>query len=378
MAPKNAPKRGRPMKDAPRAKAAKIEKAPKGDPMLAGIFDAVSRADLPEQCKQMMMAIVPGSLGVAADQRHDAQEAVIGMIERMFEEIKAKMTADIEEQKGLMAAAESKKENSAEAVAEVQSRLAVSEASSTEKMKLLEAADSVVKEKLEFLGAAKNRQAEGDKELAPVKTEKEQYENADKAEFKFLLEGEPREEDEVKKQYDVVKPLIDKLGLDESLGASVFTAISKAPSDRGQFDNMVAEQLTKEWKDKMAKLEEELTAGAPAKAERAEEVQAAQGEVEKAQAEQSGAQAELTVAKEAAAAVTNELKVAQAALSSSEAELKKASQAVDAKVAELQQFEAFNVECFTTLKNKTSVPKTAAMEEDAEKGDQAPIEEAGA
>mmetsp|Transcript_125136 Transcript_125136/g.221779 ORF Transcript_125136/g.221779 Transcript_125136/m.221779 type:complete len:379 (+) Transcript_125136:75-1211(+) len=378
MAPKNAPKRGRPMKDAPRAKAAQIEKAPKADPMLAGIFDAVSRADLPEQCKQMMMAIVPCSLGVAADQRHDAQEAVIGMIERMFEEIKAKMTADIEEQKGLMAAAESKKENSAEAVAEVQSRLAVSEASSTEKMKLLEAADSVVKEKLEFLGAAKNRQAEGDKAWAPVKTEKEQYENADKAEFKFLLEGEPREEDEVKKQYDVVKPLFDKLGLDVSLAASVFTAISKAPSDRGQFDNMVAEQLTKEWKDKMTKLEEQLTAGAPAKSERAEVVQAANGELEKAQAEQSGAQAELTVAKEAAAAVTNELKVAQAALSSSEAELKKASQAVDAKVAELQQFEAFNVECFTTLKNKTSVPKTAAMEEDAEKGDQAPIEEAGA
>mmetsp|Transcript_88715 Transcript_88715/g.153367 ORF Transcript_88715/g.153367 Transcript_88715/m.153367 type:complete len:379 (+) Transcript_88715:90-1226(+) len=378
MAPKNAPKRGRPMKDAPRAKAAQIEKAPKADPMLAGIFDAVSRADLPEQCKQMMMAIVPGSLGVAADQRHDAQEAVIGMIERMFEEIKAKMTAGIEEQKGLMAAAESKKENSAEAVAEVQSRLAVSGALSTEKMKLLEAAESVVKEKLEFLGAAKNRQAEGDKELAPVKTEKEQYENADKAEFKFLLEGEPREEDEVKKQYDVVKPLFDKLGLDVSLAASVFTAISKAPSDRGQFDNMVAEQLTKEWKDKMTKLEEQLTAGAPAKSERAEVVQAANGELEKAQAEQSGAQAELTVAKEAAAAVTNELKVAQAALSSSEAELKKASQAVDAKVAELQQFEAFNVECFTTLKNKTAVPKTAAMEEDAEKGDQAPIEEAGA
>mmetsp|Transcript_120128 Transcript_120128/g.218374 ORF Transcript_120128/g.218374 Transcript_120128/m.218374 type:complete len:379 (-) Transcript_120128:173-1309(-) len=378
MAPKNAPKRGRPMKDAPRAKAAKIEKAPKADPMLAGIFDAVSRADLPEQCKQMMMAIVPGSLGVAADQRHDAQEAVIGMIERMFEEIKAKMTAGIEEQKGLMAAAESKKENSAEAVAEVQSRLAVSEASSTEKMKLLEAADSVVKEKLEFLGAAKNRQAEGDKAWAPVKTEKEQYENADKAEFKFLLEGEPREEDEVKKQYDVVKPLFDKLGLDVSLAASVFTAISKAPSARGEFDNMVAEQLTKEWKDKMAKLEEELTAGAPAKAERAEEVQAAQGEVEKAQAEQSGAKAEHTVAKEALAAVTNELQVSQADLSNSEVELKKASQALDMKVAELHQFEAYNVECFTTLKNKTSVPKTAAMEEDAEKGDQAPIEEAGA
>mmetsp|Transcript_117630 Transcript_117630/g.219970 ORF Transcript_117630/g.219970 Transcript_117630/m.219970 type:complete len:379 (+) Transcript_117630:75-1211(+) len=378
MAPKNAPKRGRPMKDAPRAKAAKIEKAPKGDPMLAGIFDAVSRADLPEQCKQMMMAIVPGSLGVAADQRHDAQEAVIGMIERIIEELKAKMTAGIEEQKGLMAAAESKKENSAEAVAEVQSRLAAAEALRSEKMKLLEAADNVVKEKFKIYGDAKVKQAEGDSVLMPVQNEKEQYENADKAEFKFLLEGEPREEDEVKKQYDVVKPLIDKLGLDESLGASVFTAISKAPSDRGQFDNMVAEQLTKEWKDKMAKLEEELTAGAPAKAERAEEVQAAQGEVEKAQAEQSGAQAELTVAKEAAAAVTNELKVAQAALSSSEAELKKASQAVDAKVAELQQFEAFNVECFTTLKNKTSVPKTAAMEEDAEKGDQAPIEEAGA
>lgn len=381
MAPKNAPqKRGRSLKDAPQAKAAKIEKTPKGDPMLEGIFDAVKRAGLPQQCQQLLMAIVPGSFGVAADERHPAQEAVIGMIDRMIQGMKAKMIADIEEQKGVVAEADSKKEHSAKAVSEVQSRLAASEALSSEKMKSLQAADGVVREKLELLEAAKSRQVEGDRALEPVQAAREQYEHADKAEFKFLLESEIREQDEVKKQYDVVKPLIDNLGLDESLAISVFAAIEKEPSARGTFDNMVVEQLAQRLKDKMAKLEEKLAAEAPAKAERAEVVQAAQGEVDKAKGKQGGAKEESTAAKEAASTVTGELQSMKAALSKSEAEHKKTSQDLDMRVAVLQQFEAFNVECLTMLKHKGSgsKDKPVVIDEDVEKEDRAPVEQAGA
>merc|ERR1712125_271703 len=128
----------------------------------------------------------------------------------------------------------------------------------------------------ELLEGAKSKQAEGDKVLAPLQTEKDQFEAALNAEFKFLLESETREQEEVKQQYDSIKPLIDKLALEESLGVSIFLAIEKAPSTRRPFDNMVVEQLNQRVKDKMIKLEKELVAGAPAKAERAEVVHVAQ------------------------------------------------------------------------------------------------------
>lgn len=372
MAPKAGTKRGRPCKEAPHGKAQRTEKAPKSDPRLDGIFDAVKTACLPEQCKALLMAIIPSTFSVQANERHAVQEHVVGMIGRMIEGSRAKMTKGIEEEKTVMAAADAKTENLAGTAREVESRLSKAVALSDEKSQLLEIAKKVVQEKLELLESAKSKQAEEEKILAALQKEKEQFE----VEFTFLLESEERDETQVKVRYAAMEPLIAKLTLDESLLAALFTSCGKAPSARTEFDKMVADQLQSRVNEKVAKLGEEVEATTRTKNEKAEVTEAAQGEVKQAEAAQTSAESELQATKDCVAAVRTELSSAQEAIKAFEIEHRQATKSLDAKVAALQQFEDWNVECFTALKNTSVIEKEKELE--VEEAKPVPVEHLGA
>merc|ERR1712078_388796 len=59
----------------------------------------------------------------------------------------------------------------------------------------------------------------------------------------LLLDGSIESAKDQKKHFSILTPLLKKLGADVSLVGSFSSALGKKPAGRGEFDNMVVQQI---------------------------------------------------------------------------------------------------------------------------------------
>eukprot|EP00449_Zooxanthella_nutricula_P042437 CAMPEP_0198607064 /NCGR_PEP_ID=MMETSP1462-20131121/155206_1 /TAXON_ID=1333877 /ORGANISM="Brandtodinium nutriculum, Strain RCC3387" /LENGTH=473 /DNA_ID=CAMNT_0044338871 /DNA_START=93 /DNA_END=1513 /DNA_ORIENTATION=+ len=319
------------------APAPPVAKKPRGDPNLVGVREAIERADLPDNCRQMFLACFAKALGTPAVGA--AQSAVVDMIGKVIGGVEGGLRAAFDAQVTAVQAAEGAMAAAA----------AASEASKAATVTLAETTKAMgdVRARAEEARAAQRKL---DADLVKL-TEK-------KAEKTAAVEALSADAgDGTAAQYEALLPHMEDAGMDESLRCALPAACKKVVSERTSFDIMVLESAGQCLKDKVASLASliaEATQAAEQGAAAAKEAEGQHSAATEAQRAQAARLVEVQAAqKEAEAAAATAAKEATAATPQLEAAIK----ARDERAAELENFVAYNVGCFELLRD--AKPETA-------------------
>jgi len=356
MAPKAGNKRS-----AREAAAPAPAKKPRADPMLKAVEEAVGRAEgLPEACRNMVLAMLPGGLGVPSDERHEVQHAAVEIISEVMRGIESQHQAGLDARQAQVDGIQGLKGTLESSAVEAQAQLGdATRMVDTRKVALavtteaLSAAKAAVAEKQEA-------QRSGDAAHVQVVDAKEALDRAIDVDLSAIKEGCQGEA-----HHKALQPVLQGLGLDESLVAALPATCAKAPGDRAPFDTMVLEALDKGLREKAASLAQQLQEGAAAAQARAEAVEAANNHLATAismhqEAEEALATAEARRAEAAAGA-----EAAAAAVDSHEPEYQAAVKARDQQAAALDSFRGYELACFELLRDQLSKKAKDAAKEEA-------------
>mmetsp|Transcript_117957 Transcript_117957/g.328682 ORF Transcript_117957/g.328682 Transcript_117957/m.328682 type:complete len:354 (+) Transcript_117957:71-1132(+) len=347
MAPAAGGKRSAKEPAAPRQKKARK------DPVLAGVLDAIGQAkDLPDSCRAMFAAVAPRCLATPASERDKAQAAVVSWIEEVLGGVRARLQAVLDAADAQAADTDKARQSLEAKVAEAKAELtAKEEVVATKESSLTESSQAMVAAKGK-LQEAREVETQGEAKLAEVRKEKQSFDTALEESIRFLREEEGFEAEQARQHSEALLPLAKRLGLDESMVLALPPVAVRRPSQRGQFDGMVLEQLEASLRDKVTALDAELGAGVEANRALTEAVTAAHAGVAAAEEGQR-------TASDALAAALEERRLAAAALAGATAALdanlrEHAPELADreAKKNALQHFVSYNVECFNTLRDK--------------------------
>lgn len=328
-----------------------ISKKAKVDPMLAGVTQAIQFAsDLPQSCTKMLISMVPGALGVPQEDRMPHQQKAVTMIGEVVHSVRARMQQALDDQEQCVRAIEESKAGLNTKVEEASAKAAsAAEVLAVKKSALNDVSVILVTRKSE-LASAREAQESGDAPLTALGTEKQQYESLVAEEFRVVRDGTG-----TKAQSDKLMSLAKKLaGMDESLLQALPSTCSKTADQRGAFDSMVLDTLSRSLDDHVAGLSATLAGAAAGIQERAAAVQSAQAAFEDAKAEQQKAATNVGMAQTAEKQAQAELELARGAVTNFEPELLRASALRDERRAALENYLVWNADCFAMLRDKTN------------------------
>lgn len=332
------------------AQAEPTEKKPRRDPAIVAVADALAQAEgLSEKCREMLTAGLQSSLSTPSDERHSLQQLFVRMIGEALEAVEAKLQERLE-------AASAHSETCARSKAELEKRLAGSEAAMVTAVEAAEAKKAVLTEVAGKMVAAKtalsekqDAQRSGDLALECTEQQKASIDECIETKVKAIMDGcwDAEQGNPCKS----LQPILDNLDLDESLMTALPAVCMKGPTSRGAFDNMVLLQLDESLKEKAGELGRTLQEGAPARAERKAAVEAAQAELTAVVDLQARATDEMSAAMTGQKAADVALSSAKDALAGYEPEFRAAAEARDKMKEALEMFIAHNKSCFETLRD---------------------------
>jgi len=362
------------------------EEVPKyRDPLMEGVANAIQQAELPNDCKEMLLITFPFSLELPVEERHEFHEMVVTMVGDSIQHTHSKMIQEVEEAGSAVEAAKAKNTELEATAVEADSKLNVAGETVQSKEAALQDATTLASNKKTSFDDAKDAQTKGGAESEALKQEKQTYVSALENSFKALSEGD-LEGEQAAEHYKVIEPLIANLPLDESLRLALPSTCQKKPGDRGSFDNVIMEQLEKALQTRNAALGEQIDAGASAAAERAAAVQAAEQDLQAAKEAKETAQTDLQDAKTKRDEAYELVKSSKKAVTEGVKELEGLTKSHDDKLKVRAHFENWNMSSFAQLKDKSAAPKevpvpmevTAPKEMIVEAANSAPVIEAGA
>jgi len=348
----------------PAAKKPKTDSAttePKTDPTMTGVIEGIQQAsDLSDDCRQMLLSLLPGSLAIPSDQRHEVQHTAVDMIAEALAGVEASLQASIDNQKASLTDVEGTKSELDSKVAAVEVQLSSATQFQESKKAALAEAQRGKNSAAEKLTAAQEAQRLGDAEVVVAKEQKHALDNGMDVHMKAIL-SEGLDEAQGEAHYKALLPVVKSLCLDDSLMTALPAACARQIAERGAFDKMVLDQLEKSLVDKAGELQKTLDESAPAAAERAAAVEAAEAELETAKAKQKEAADELVNAQKSSAEASKAVDAAKAAVKTFVPDYQKATAALDACVESLNKFKEHNMVCFETLKVKVAKQTVPAV-----------------
>lgn len=311
-----------------------VNKKTKVDPALASVAEVIKQAEhLPERCRTMLVDMLPFSLSVPSDQRHEVQTWAVGAVEQTLHGHKSLLEAAIVTEDGKLATLKSSEVDLGNAVTEAESALeAQKEVVQSSKCLLAEATEAANAASQTLLTAQAEQKA-GETKLASTTEQKANFEASFQANFKTPMEGGAGP------NFKELQPLLKHIEMEASLLKALPLSCSKSKDDRGSFDEVVLQELEKALSLKIAALGEIVAVETPASVEREGAVQAAEKDhnekkesqkqaadaFEGAQKEQCNREATLATAKQAVEqfqpqvdAVTGQLEKAKATLATFE------------------------------------------------------------
>jgi len=360
-----APKKGTKRATSASALAGRPGKAVKLTPQedqLQAVAQAIESNGLPDDCREMLLAVLPMSLGMPADTRHAVQDRVADMV--------GESLASALSDKGAGASKASEEATAAEGrQAELQAAQTAAEIAQEDKAKAaqerkaaLNSADAALTEaKATLAGKQQAEQAAREAEAAK-KTECDAF-DALVAEHLGPLKDGTWDEGTLNGQQRVehLQPALQKADLDASVMASLGFSGSKKASERSVFDNMVLEQVATSLSQRAAALREELAGRGPGLAEATAATAAQTSEVDKAEAAAQEcrsafeqAQAQLHESEATSRAAARELKVFSA-------EARRAARASEAARSDLELFKAGPLAAYEALKSFSAKSAEAAQ-----------------
>jgi len=335
--------------------AADANKKPKLDSMMVGVVDALRQAtELPEDCRAMLEAGVPGCLGPPDKERHELQRLMANCVGETIERVEARLRQAVDDEAAKVTKAEAA---NAEAEEEVSDAKGVLETKDTDlalhKTASIDAVQAVGSAKV-GLTEAQVAQTKGDASLAEAGKFKEEIEGALRDHVGYLKEDDGFDTNSAKTHATQVMRLAKKLGLDDSLLTALPSACSTTPSQRGSFDKMVVNELESSFQSKVAALTEEMNTGAEATANRVAAVTAAEQVVQAAEDAQKEADIALAAAQTARGEAAGGLREAEMGSEAKAAEKAMAEELKKKAEHVLENFIGYNVLCFNTLRERAS------------------------
>jgi len=322
------------------------------------IADCISHplaGDLPEDCRNMLLAMLPQSLCTPSDERHEFQTVAVEMIGEVVSKITGALQLALDQETEKVAGVEASK-------ADLEKKLQEAEAAEQEAQTATAQKESELKSASEALQAAKvevgkkeEEQKQGDAGLVKTKADKDDLETAFAGAFHKLKVGDY--EGDAKQLYRELEATMKMVHMDESLKTAAQGVLTKKPAERGAFDSTVTDELEKSYKDKIEELSAAILAGKPESDARAAAVAEAQTALEAVEATQREASNSLCSAKEAQKSAESMVKAAKDAIAEYQPAYKAATELRDAKQHELQTFTDESLASYTELKDRISAKK---------------------
>jgi len=311
-------------------------------------------ADLPADVVKMLVDVLPHSLGQPKDKRHRFQEQAISAVDGVMRVVEESLKKTMEESRAKVLEAKHQAAPSETAVAESELRLR------QESERFVSETKTLAQTALEFRAArtavheAEKSLQTGDEDFkVALKKKAELQAIADDIEpLKSGMVPEADVEKRCNKLLSALKQL--ELGFDEAMLLVLQTSLAKAPSQRGQFDNIGIDQLDKYMAKHVAPVEEVINAGEAGKQQRATAVESAKKAFEEALKAQklraTGFESTWTSKKDS----ERSLETARQALKDLASQTKSCDKALYKAEAESDVFQEFVRSTFEELKERTT------------------------
>lgn len=316
------------------------------------VIDGIRRGvHLNVDCRDMLIAMVPSTLCVPADQRGELQAKCVSMIDETFSAVAEQLKVAMDDETAKVAAVEASK-------SELESKVVEAEAMHTAASELAEAKTAAhVKASQkraslsEVLASKKAEQEQGNASLMRARKEKEPVTNMLASEFKSLLDGTWDTQEQAETHIRAVSALARNLGIEESMLAALPAALGRKPAERGAFDIMLVQECNQKFQNKVAEIDLELKNGAPAEAERAAAVAAAETALQEGMSAEGTTANELLSAKTAVKDAKATVKEAENVVAKFEGTHRTAVASLQEKKTALENFTDYNVACFKILRD---------------------------
>jgi hypothetical protein len=277
-----------------------VNKKPKLDSMMVAVVNALGQAtDIPEECRAMLEASVPGCLGSPVNERHEFQTSMVKMIGETIEGVELRLRQAVDDEAAKVATAEAAKAEAEHAVTDAKVNLEAKATDLAANKTAHDEAAQAVTSAMAGLTEAQAAQKKGDAPLEKARKVKEEFEGALNDHVGYMKEDNGFDAKGAKIHTNQIMRLAKKLGLEDSLLMALPSACTTMPSRRGSFDKMAVSELESSFQAKVAALVEEMSAGAEATASRAAVVTAAEQKVQAAEDVQKHAGAALATAQKA-------------------------------------------------------------------------------
>merc|ERR1719343_135813 len=267
-------------------------KAPKLSGPMAKVAAALAQAEAPDTAQEMLLAMLPGSLGVVTELRSKYQSEVVEILDKLFKDLEASLQSKF-------AAAQQAAEEHHKSREELDKQLGAAKDELTAKSDVVQdkkrALAEVAKAYKACREAASNAEVEcitKDSEANSAAKERDQLQGL-LADVQSLSEGGIEEAELSGKIESFVKRL-KKYSHDESMVMALPSVLAKPATARASFDTMVLTQLNGELQKQVDAQETTIREAAPAKVAREKALAAAQAEKDAAAKKQVAAAAEYT------------------------------------------------------------------------------------
>lgn len=353
--------------DAKAAAAGKSAKRAKvADNTLQAVVDALeAAADVPAPCRQMLLAMLPGSLAMPADHRSEEQERVVDMVKQVVDGVLAGLEKDLLSKEQAVEEVSAEKVDRAAKLIEAEEAAAGAVTSTASRKTTLVEAEAVLKAASAAHSEAKERQRTGDAPLLLVEAELAMIREAVAGPLCSLCDADKWAADQVTAWCDAVAEALKTCRVADSMMVSVRATCAVSPGERGDFERMVVGQLEKTCTDRIAKLTATLDEAADARAERKAAVDDARGKEEAAEAARKNASEAVLDAEVEESNTAEASRAAKGAAASSSAALETATASRDVARRELERFKSQSVAGFEKLQQQQARTGGGAAAQDA-------------
>lgn len=317
---------------------------------------------LTEDCKQMILAMLPHSLCVPSDQREEVQNLAVKMFEEVVASVEGHLKEALEAEKSKVKTITDSKEQLLSDVSKAQEQLKDAEKDLEQKNQELTASSQAVVAAKTFLSKKEEEQTTGDASLLQTEADKAELQKAFEGVFLMVEAGESTDS---AAQLKVFESAMKKLTMEESLKMAILPVLQKPPAERGGFDATVLSEFQNIFEAKLREFSEMLQQGAPERQARQLCVDQARAQLEEAETKQKECSGELLASKQKQKEATSALKEVEASVASYEATLKAAMDVQDEKQKDVDSFVETTMKGFTNLKERVSLKRQKELAAEA-------------
>jgi chromosome segregation ATPase len=326
-----------------------VNKKAKIDPVLESVAEVINEAEhLPEKCRVMLVELLPLSVNIMVEKRHELQTLVVGMVEETLSTKKYEIEAALAAENLKLSALKGSEGELISSVKELEFAL-------NDQQEVVEKANGMLADKTTLANAStaalagrKDAQTAGDKKMEEAKKQKAALEAAFETHFKA-----PMAEGLAGPHFNELEPFLNTIEIEASLLTALPSSCAKSKEHRGAFDDVVLQELEKAINCKLESLSGFLVTEVNASLERQAAVQAAETEDETNKIAQCQATADLESAQKEFSEREAKLNNAKLKVEEFQPQLAQLAEAVDKVEKSLAEFEDGPLANFMACKTKT-------------------------